>query len=132
MDTTDRGIVLLDVSGDAAAFDRSILERMEHEAVVCAGPPHGALCPLLAGEGCDKFERAHGILFALDLDRAQHRAILEAYRALADKDLPIRVVARPEQVERFAELLEPFEVLTHEPTVADLDGFAARVEAADR
>jgi hypothetical protein len=30
------------------------------------------------------------------------------------------------------ELLEDVEVWTHEPSVADLDGFAAEVEANDR
>jgi hypothetical protein len=37
-----------------------------------------------------------------------------------------------EQAERYATLLQDIEVLTHDATVADLDGFAAEVEAADR
>ena len=33
---------------------------------------------------------------------------------------------------KYAELLTEFEAWEHEPTVAELDGFAAGVEAADR
>jgi hypothetical protein len=91
-----------------------------------------ALCPLLGGQGCPKFEQAHGIVFALDLDRAQHRAILARYRELARDDLPIRAVVSAEQQERYAALLAGVDVWDHEPSVADLDGFAARVEAGDR
>ncbi|MFP5255318.1 MAG: hypothetical protein ACLGI8_05640 [Acidimicrobiia bacterium] len=46
--------------------------------------------------------------------------------------MPIRVVTTPEQAVQHAALLAGVEVWTHEPTVADLDGFAAEVEAADR
>ena len=46
--------------------------------------------------------------------------------------MPIRAVVRPGQRERYADLLGSFEVWEHEPTVADLDGFAAGVEATDR
>jgi hypothetical protein len=90
------------------------------------------VCPLLGGEGCSKFDAAHGIVFQLDLDRPQHRAIIKRYRDVARPDLPIRVVVGPDQADRYPELLGEFEVWTHEPTVAELDGFAARVEAADR
>jgi hypothetical protein len=37
-----------------------------------------------------------------------------------------------DQAARYAKMLDGIEVLAHEPTVADLDGFAAEVEAADR
>jgi hypothetical protein len=100
--------------------------------LVCHGPHPGELCPLLAGTGCEKFDAAHGIVFELDLDLAQHRAILERYRQLGGAELPIHVVVSPEQAEQYAALLEDIEVWTHAPTVADLDGFAAEVEAADR
>jgi len=127
-----RSVVLLDVEPGHGAFDREMLERLEHPVTMCNGPEMGTLCPLLGGHGCEKFEQAHGIVFALDLDRPQHRAILRNYRALGRDDLPIRVVVRPDQVERYAELLGDVEVWTHEPTIADLDGFAAGVESVDR
>lgn len=127
------GVVLLDVSpGAGASFERSFLEKLGHPAMVCHGPHEGTVCPLLAGKGCGDFEAAHGIVFELDLDRPQHRAIVTRYRELGREGLPIRVVATPEQAERYREVLAGVEVWTHEPTAADLDGFAAEVEANDR
>ena len=133
MDDWHEGAVLLAVSpGDDGEFDRATLERMGHPVLVCHGPAAEELCPLLGGDGCPKFEQAHGIVFKLDLDREQHRAIVRRYRQLARPDVPIRVLAAPGDVERDAELLQDVEIWTHEPNVADLDGFAAEVEAADR
>jgi hypothetical protein len=127
------GMILIDVTpGSGGEFDRSFLERTGHDVVVCHGPEHGELCPLLAGTGCEKVDRAHGIVFALDLDRAQHRAILQRYREITRPELPIRAVVRPGQRTKYADLLAAFDVWEHEPTVAELDGFAAGVEAADR
>jgi hypothetical protein len=126
------GVVLLDVLAGEGAFDASILERLGHPVVTCAGPDVKTLCPLLGGEGCPKFDQAHGIVFELDLDRPQHRAVVDRYRRLAREDLPTRVVVRPDQQRRYADLLANFQVWDHSPTVADLDGFAAQVEAADR
>jgi hypothetical protein len=131
-DEAREGVILLDVSSGTDTFDETLLERLGHPVRVCHGPDHGVLCPLLAGEGCRDFEDAHGVIFELDLDRPQHRAILRRYREIARVDVPIRVVASPEQVERYAEELRGVEVLTHRSTVAEFDGFAARVEAADR
>lgn len=131
MERMTGGVVLLDVTEGEGEFDRSILERLGHPVLVCHGP--GAeLCPLLGGTGCPKFEHAHGIVFELDLDRAQHRAVLRRYRELARPDLPIRVIVGPGQAERYADLLQQVETWNHEPNVAELDGFAAEVEAADR
>lgn len=128
-----QGVVLLDVSpGTGESFERSFLEKLGHPALVCHGPHEGTLCPLLAGEGCEKFEAAHGIVFELDLDRPQHRAIVSRYRQLGRDGMPIRVTASADQVARYGDVLEGIEVWTHEPTVADLDGFAAEVEANDR
>jgi hypothetical protein len=127
-----RSVVLLDVAPGEGAFDRSILERLGHPVDVCNGPDAGVLCPILGGTGCPKFDEAHGIVFELDLDRPQHRAIVRRYRELGRPDLPIRVVVRRDQQEQYAELLRDVEVWDHEPTVADLDGFASEVEAADR
>lgn len=126
------GTVLLDVMSGEGEFDKSFLERVGHPVTVCNGPDVGAVCPLLGGEGCPKYEEAHGIVFELDLDRSQHRAIVERYRQLGREDLPIRVVVRPGQREAYADLLAQVQVWEHEPTVADLDGFAAQVEASDR
>jgi hypothetical protein len=135
MDQRQPGLILLDIPpGFEAEFDADILERMGHPVVVCHGPGSEAeaMCPLLTGEGCPMYEDAHGIAFELDLDRDQHRAILQRYRELARPDLPIRVFVTPDQADRYRDLLVDFEVWSHEPTVADLDGFAAEVEAADR
>jgi hypothetical protein len=133
MDDWHEGVVLLDVPpGADGDFDRATLEKLGHPAHVCHGPPTDALCPLLGGRGCPLFEQAHGIVFKLDLGRDQHRAILRRYRDLAPPDVPIRVLVSPADSESYAELLRDVEVWTHEPNVADLDGFAASVEAADR
>ena len=127
------GLILIDVPpGVGGEFDRSFLERTGHEVALCHGPEDGALCPLLAGTGCDKVEGAHGIVFVLDLDRDQHRAILQRYREITRPELPIRVVVQPGQRDKYAAELAAFEIWEYEPTAADLDGFAARVEAVDR
>ena len=126
------GVVLLDVLADDGDFDRSILERLGHPVLTCAGPEVETLCPLLGGHGCEKFEQAHGVVFELDLDRPQHRAIVHRYRELGREDMPIRVVVTPAQQRRYAGLLADVQVWDHLPTVADLDGFAAQVEAVDR
>jgi hypothetical protein len=131
--TEPYGMILIDViPGSEGEFDRSFLESTGHKVVVCHGPGHDELCPLLAGTGCEMVDDAHGIVFALDLDREQHRAILQRYREVTRPELPIRAVVRPGQREQYADLLADFEVWEHEPTVAELDGFAANVEAAER
>jgi len=130
---TPYGTILIEVTpGPGAEFDRSFLERTGHEVVVCHGPKPDHVCPLLAGTGCEKVDKAHGIVFALDLDKAQHRAILERYRTITRPEVPICAVVRPGQRARYPDLLEVFEIWEHDPTVADLDGFAASVEATDR
>ena len=127
------GVILLDVApGMGEAFDTSFLERAGHPVIVCHGPAENQLCPLLGGAGCTKFEAAHGIVFELDLDRAQHRAIVQRYRLLARPDVPIRVVAPYGQADRYRDVVQDVELWDHEPNAADLDGFAAEVEAADR
>ena len=126
------GMILLDMASGRDAFDEELLERFGHAVKVCHGPDHGGLCPLLAGTGCEMFENAHGVLFELDLDRPQHRAILRRYRDLARPEVPIRAIVTADQAARYGEQFRDVELLTHDPTVADLDGFAAEVEAADR
>lgn len=131
-DDTQAGVILLDVASGKGEFDRTLLERLGHPVTVCNGPEVAHLCPLLGGKGCDKFEHAHGVVFELDLDRAQHRRILERYRELGGPAMPIRAVVSDEQAARFRDLLADIETWPSEPSVADLDGFAAEVEAADR
>jgi hypothetical protein len=131
--SNEHGIILIDVApGEAANFDRTFLEKNGHPVVVCHGPDHGSLCPILSDAGCEWVTDAHGIVFVLDLDRAQHRAILDRYREVVREDVPIRAVVHPGQRDRYAALLDKVEVWEHDPTAADLDGFAAEVEAADR
>jgi hypothetical protein len=128
---TNESLVLLDVTSGGGAFEQDLVERLGHPVRVCHGPGDG-VCPLLAGKGCPDFEAAHGVIFELDLDRPQHRDVLRRYRDLAREDVPVRAVVRPDQAERYADMLGDIEVMTHEPNVAELDGFAAEVEAGDR
>ena len=133
MERVDLGIVLLDVApGAGEAFEASFLDKIGHPVRVCHGPAADETCPLVASEACGMFEVAHGIVFELDLDRPEHREIVDKYRALGQPELPIRVVVRPGQAERYREFLGQVEVWDHEPNAADLDGFAAEVEAVDR
>ena len=126
------GLILIDVApGAEGEFDRSFLERNGHPVFVCHGPEHGALCPILAGTGCEHVEHAHGIIFVLDLERPQHRAILARYRDVVRADIPIRAIVAPGQRERYQDLLAQVEVCEHEPTVFELDGFAAEVESVE-
>ena len=46
--------------------------------------------------------------------------------------MPIAAAIRPDQEQTYAELLDRLYVWTHTPTAAELDGFAALVEAADK
>lgn len=132
MDGSRAGVILLDIPpGMDEHFDVSFFERNGHPVEVCRGPQDRP-CPLLGGHSCPKFESAHGIVFELDLDRAEHRAILDRYRALTSGERPIRVVVGPGQADRYRDVLAGVEIWSNEPTVAELDGFAARVEATDR
>ena len=133
MSDSSQGPILVDIGiEDSGEFETSFLEKVGHPVVICHGPSDRSLCPLLAGQGCVKFDEAHGVVFELDLDRPQHRAIVEKYRELAGADMPIRVVIHADQVERYVSLLADLEIWTRRPNAADLDGFAAEVEAADR
>ncbi|MCZ7526615.1 MAG: hypothetical protein M5U14_09715 [Acidimicrobiia bacterium] len=124
----ERGTVLVDVPVEGAEALRALLGDA-HDVVVCHGPGIGFLCPVLGETGCRRFERAHGIVFALDLDRPQHRAILLRYRTLAGPNLPIRVRCRPDQARRHAGILGEVEVWEEEPCPADLDRFTRDVRA---
>jgi hypothetical protein len=122
--------VLIDVPA-GETVDVAFLENLGHPVVICHGPSPGTVCPLLSGEECPKAETTHGVVFLLDLDRAQHRAVLQRYKDSLPEDVPITVLATPEQARRYRSLLAGLEVWTHDPGICDLDGFAAEVEAAD-
>jgi hypothetical protein len=123
--------VLFDIPTGDSPTDRQFLEQLGHRVMVCNGPADGSLCPILTGEGCELAANAHGIVFELDLDNPQHRAILTEYKASLKSDVPIRVVVSPVQAAQYPELLEGIKVLDHSPAVGDLDALSAEVDAAD-
>lgn len=123
-------VILVDLP-EGTTFDVAFLERLDHPVEICHGPAVGRLCPILAGEDCPKVDKAHGVVFELDLDRSQHRAILKKYQERLREEVPIVVVTTPEQAARYAGVLGGVQVWPHAPGTADLDGFAAEVEAAD-
>lgn len=104
--------VLFDIPEGDDPPDREFLEGLGHRVVVCNGPSSEHPCPILDGEVCQLVAGAHGVIFGLDLDRSQNRAVLARYRSSLGKDTPVRVITRPEQAERNAPLLEGFEVRT--------------------
>jgi hypothetical protein len=122
--------LILDVTPFDAAPDKDFLERLNHPVLVCHGPDWGHACPLLK-DGCELPESAHGVIFQLDLERPQHRVILEKYQEILDEEIPIVVVVRRGQEKEYADLLTNVAVWTDPPTIAQLDGFAAQVEAVD-
>jgi hypothetical protein len=126
----DMGMILDVTPGDYERFERELLEGMGHEVEVCHGPS-GHDCPLVEDGTCDLIERAHGVVFKLDLDVDYHREILARYRLTLPDDLPIAVAVRAGQLDAYGNLLEGVYVWDHQPTTADLDGFAALVEDAD-
>jgi hypothetical protein len=131
MNGPEYGVILDVTPGDQEGFERHLLEGMGHAVEICHGPGgHG--CPLVDDGTCELVERAHGVVFKLDLDREYHRDILERYRSVVGPATPIAVAVQPGQEETYAELLEGMYLWNHQPTAAELDGFAARVEAAER
>jgi hypothetical protein len=124
--------ILFDIPEGTDPADRRFLEQLGHRVMVCPGPAPGALCPILTGEGCELAEKADGIVFELDLDRPQHRAILTRYKDSLRSDVPIRVVVHPGQVEKYPDVVQGLKVLTHAPVAGDLDALAAEVEATER
>ncbi len=126
METLDA--ILWDCGGNRST-QADLLEKLGHHVETCPGPPHATLCPILKGESCEKLASASGVIFDLDLDRAQHRAILAKYQELLGSEIPIRAVIRSGQELEYTELLAGVDVWTHEPTAADIDGFAAVLES---
>ncbi len=124
--------VILNVTpGEGIDLEEELLAKAGHPVLACGGPSTVDQCPVLVGEECPLVEVAHGVVFQVDLDVPAHRAVLSRYREILPEGTPLRVVVRPGQRERYAELLGDLAVWTRSPTVADLDGFASLVEAAD-
>lgn len=132
MADNDIGMILDVTPGDHEGFERRLLEGMGHHVEVCHGPDAHADCPLIEQGTCQLVEEAHGVVFKLDLDREYHRRILDMYKRTVSDDTPIAVSVQPGQDVTYRELLEGLYVWSHTPTAADLDGFAALVEAADK
>ena len=131
MTENDRGAILDVTPGDHEGFERRLLEGMGHPVMVCHGPQTAHDCPLIEEGACESVSSAHGVVFKLDLEREYHRRILESYKRTIPDDMPIAVAVQPGQEITHAELLEGLYVWSHSPTAAELDGFAALVEAAD-
>jgi hypothetical protein len=124
--------ILFDVPAGEEVLDKHFLEQLGHRVRVCNGPAPGTLCPILKGEGCQLAEGAHGIVFELDLDRPQHRAILRQYKSSLREDVPLRVVVPPDQAVEYAGLLKGLRLWSHAPVAGDLDALAAEVEAGEQ
>ena len=121
------GMILIDVADESTIDSAST----GHAVRVCHGPDDTHVCPMLTGDPCPMAEEAHGVVFALDLDRPTHRSILAAYKQNLREDVPIGVSVRPGQMTQYAELLQGVRVWDHVPAAGDLDALAAEVEAAD-
>ena len=125
-------MILLDSPADLDAGPIiAFLGRLGHPVELCHGPDEGTACPILVGQRCEKLANAYGIIYHLDLSRHEHRAILREYRRLVPSNIPLRVVVQPGQDRTYSDLLRGLPVWTHDPSPADLEGFAAMVEAAD-
>ncbi len=128
---SERSVILVDIP-EGETTDTAFLEGLGHSVLICHGPKLKTLCPILSGDGCPLAESAHGVVFLLDLDRPQHRAILAQYKSVLREDVPIRVRVTAEQAQKHRKLLEGVQIWTDMPATGDLDGFAAEVEAADQ
>lgn len=128
METLDT--VLVDCVSDHS-WEAAQLERRGHHVVYCAGPPRGTLCPILRNGFCEKVAAASGVIFDLDLDRAQHRAILARYRQVLGPEIPIRIMVTPRQAARYAELLPPSQTWTGPPAETEVGAFLAILETID-
>ena len=125
-----RNPVILDVNPDPEAlhWEDDWLGRQDVDVVTCEGPHEPGGCPLLRGEPCGKIKKADGILFQLNLQRADHRKILQTYAE--NLDIPIRAVVSEGDKEEFADLLADVEVVTPPVGPSSLDGFAAEVASS--
>jgi len=128
----DKGEILIDVRDPGYGdFAEGFMGKTGHPTSVCHGPGESHPCPVLEGAHCEHLEDARGVVFQFDLDDPVIREVLQKYKEIVPLEIPVRVVVSEEQRAKYEGLLEGFEVWNREPTVADLDGFAAEVEAAD-
>ena len=118
-------------AGDVS-YATKFLENQGHTVMVCQGPAEGTICPILAGTKCEMIESAGGVVYEFDLDRPTHREILAKYKENLSEETPIRVVVTPEHAAKYADLLKGVAVWSHEPSIGELDGFSAQVEAVHR
>jgi hypothetical protein len=126
-----KGTILIDVSTvDEDSIDRNALRELGHPVLVCHGPPPKTLCPILRGTTCSLIDAAHGVIFELDLERSQHRAILERYKQVVSSEVPIRVVVKPGQERMYPEAVAGVEVWPRRPTSDDLSAFSADVDTS--
>ena len=121
---------ILDVNPDrdALTWEQDFIGRLEDHVIGCRGPRNEGGCPILRGDHCSKIRAADGVLFQLNLDRPDHRAILWRYKKLLD--VPIRVVCTKEQEEKWSLLLADVEVVNPPVGPAALDAFSAEVESS--
>ncbi len=127
---TDFSGPVLDVTPNDTVLDKDYPERLGHPVLVSHGPEWGHACPIIKGAR-PKVEASRGVIFQLDLDRPQHCVILKRYQEVASDGMPVVAVAKPGQEERYAGRLRNVQVWAKEPTVAELDGFAALLETSD-
>ncbi|MDP9234630.1 MAG: hypothetical protein M3P01_08775 [Actinomycetota bacterium] len=130
MEAVAKPVVLI-VDADLVELDwgkRFLEDALEDGALLCQGPGDNQRCPLLTGHDCSLIHQADGIMFELDLDRDEDRDILQRYTEMLD--VPIRVVATPEQLHRYPSLLENVEVVAPPVGPARLDAFAAEIESS--
>jgi hypothetical protein len=130
----DRQVPILIDAPDAGdvSYAKEFLEGLGHQTMVCQGPSEGTVCPILRGDSCEMIESAGGVVYEFDLDRPQHREILTKYKETLSDDKPIRVVVTPEHAAKYADLLVGVQVWSEEPSIGELDGFAAQVESVDQ
>lgn len=128
MSTTASGMVL-EVGATPDTSYRQALEDRGHVMTSCGGT-NGGSCPLVERQGCNRAESAMGIVFRLDLDDDYNRRILNCYREDLGRDIPIQVIAKPGDEERYADDLVGTVVLTKDSDPA-LSDFSSRVALAD-
>lgn len=121
------GYILFDLPEGVEPEDRTFLQGLGYRVEVCHGPAKGIICPILTGESCPLAEGATGIIFEFDLDRAQHRAVLQRYKSSLPPDLPIRVAVRPDQLTNYRRLLGGLRVWVKPQMATDLDAIAPRL-----
>ena len=122
--------IILDVTANQGTSESRFLEPLGHPVLVCHGPDIGKACPILKGE-CAQVDGAHGVVFQLDLDRPQHRAILRRYQEVLAEDIPLWASVLPGQESEYEELLSGVQVVVGDIGAGDLDAFASQVEASD-